>query len=122
MPNKPVKNTLYPFAPNNFIGGGCANTICACNAVIGGGYNNCVCGDYSAILGGCGNTDNGLQYVGIFGKNISALAPTTFHVNCLNACDTPFQNTTNPSGTIFKFDSSLVTPLPTGALPLYIMP
>ncbi len=42
-----------------------------------------------------------------------------FHVNCLNACDTPCNSTMGvvPIGTIFACDSGI---LPAGAMPLYI--
>lgn len=42
------------------------------------------------------------QYAGIFGQNVSAVAPNTFHVECLNACATPaFAGLgTYPAGTL----------------------
>ena len=57
---------------------------------IGSGLNNTLSGNYNAILGGQGNTiGGGFDHVGIFGKNITNVCSNTFHVNCLNACDTP---------------------------------
>ena len=88
------------------IAGGQSNMICAGTAHTGilGGINNCIAGSCSAILGGSGNFDNGLNYAGIFGFNINnpaAMAANTFHVNCLNACDTPGPGGTYPSGSIY---------------------
>ena len=85
---------------------------------IGSGLNNTLSGNYNAILGGQGNTiGGGFDHVGIFGKNITNVCSNMFHVNCLNACDTPVWSPTLLSGTIFK---SVGAP-PTGT-PLYIMP
>jgi hypothetical protein len=56
---------------------------------------------------------------GVFGCDITAVASKTFHVNCLNAANTPlYSGTAFPTGTIFKSNGTL----PAGALPLYIAP
>jgi hypothetical protein len=80
-----------------------------------GCVGNTVSGYYSAILGGKGNlvTHN---CAAAFGNGISSVAPNTFHVNCLNACDTPAYVGGLPPGTIFKS----ATPPPLGT-PLYII-
>jgi len=110
----------------SFIGSGQYNCITgavsggqASYGVIPGGCNNTISNStFSAILGGSGNTVGaGYDHVGIFGKNITNVCSNTFHVNCLNACDTPGWSAGLPSGTIFK---SAGTPL-TG-IPLYIIP
>jgi hypothetical protein len=88
-------------------------------SVIAGGRCNTVSGTYSAILGGFGNNDAGFNAAGIFGQNVTAVASNTFHVECLNAVNTPLPSAGHPSGTIFKYNGG---PLPAGALPLYIMP
>ncbi len=49
------------------------------------------------------NNDNGLAYVGIFGSNINNpanMSANTFHVNCLNAIDTPLAFVGAPSGSV----------------------
>ena len=57
---------------------------------------------YSSILGGSGNNDNGCTYAGMFGFNLGAVANNTFHVNCLNACDTLiYTGGPLPRGSIF---------------------
>ena len=111
----------------NFIGGGGNNCIMFPSSgpvteynLIGGGCNNVICASYSAIFGGSDNNDNGFQYAGIFGYNIGAVAQKTFHVNCLNACDTPYLSALTsapPIGTIYACDSG--TPF-VGSFPLYI--
>jgi hypothetical protein len=58
-------------------------------SVIAGGRCNTVSGTYSAILGGFGNNDAGFNAAGIFGQNVTAVASNTFHVECLNAVNTP---------------------------------
>ena len=70
--------------------------------------------------GGLSNTVSGFNWAGIFGCDITAVADCTFHVNCLNAKDTPPYSAALPHGTIFYVPVS-ATP-PTGALALYIMP
>ena len=105
--------------------GGHDNRVSGGNGVIAGGYNNVVTGANSAILGGSGNNDNGLAYVGIFGQNINNplnMSANTFHVECLNAINTPaVPNLAHPSGTIVKWDPAL-GPVPANYLALYIAP
>ena len=82
------------------------------------------------VFGSLGKPNGGIgagcSYAGFFGCNLndpSAMSLNTFHVNCLNACDTPLLGAFPfVSGAIFKYDSTLPFPLPLGALPLYIMP
>jgi hypothetical protein len=106
------------------IAGGYGNLIAtgADCSFIGGGRGNTVSGAYSAILGGYNNNDNGFNFVGIFGQNINNpanMAPNTFHVNCLNAINTPLF-TLGPfvPGTIYYVPVG--TPPPVGACALYI--
>ena len=77
-------------------------------------------GKINAILGGHCNNDNGLNYAGIFGCCVIAVACNTFHVECLNACNTPVfgGSGTYPFGTIFTCCCGCG--LPMGALPLFI--
>ena len=86
---------------------------------ITGRSRNTSSGAYSSILGGSGNNDGGFNWAGIFGCNIGGQADKTFHVNCLNACDTPLAAIGLPSGTIAKVVGGFIPP---GALPLVIMP
>ena len=87
----------------NFIGGGEINQIddggaATSHSLIGGGQNNCICagtnhssifggnrnmvsGSFSSILGGSSNCDNGLDYVGIFGQNVTGVMNNAFHAN-----------------------------------------
>lgn len=70
---------------------------------------NTVAGVCSAILGGSGNTISAAyNHAGIFGCNVAAVAGNTFHVNCLNACDTPGSGT-YPSGTIYYKSCTAIT-------------
>ena len=110
----------------SFIGSGQNNCItgaisggCASFGVISGGCNNTISNAcFSAILGGSGNTIGaGFDHVGIFGQNITNVCSNTFHVNCLNACDTPGYSASLPTGTIFKHSGSA----PPSGTPLYIM-
>jgi len=78
---------------NNYING-------ANYASILGGSNNTVSGNYSSIFGGSGNNDMGFAFAGIFGQNVNAVAPNTFHVECLNAVNTPAASAGFPSGTV----------------------
>lgn len=98
---------------HSFIGGGQSNTVSAECASILGGQNNTVSGAYSSILGGLNNNDGGFPFSGIYGNGITAVAPDTFHVSCLNAVNTPTGAGPFPAGTI----SYTPTPvLPPGAL------
>ena len=56
---------------------------------IEGGHNYTTTGACSSILGGSRNNDGGFAYAGIFGQNVTAVAPNTFHVECLSAVNTP---------------------------------
>ena len=94
---------------NNHIGD-ITLTLSANCSFIGGGLNNRVTGDFSAILGGNGNNDNGLAFAGIYGNGITAVAPDTFHVSCLNAVNTPLAFAA-PTGTIMY--KTFATLLPT---------
>ena len=40
------------------------------------------------VIGGSGNTVNH-DYAGIFGNGLTSAASNTFHINCLNAINTP---------------------------------
>jgi hypothetical protein len=115
-------NSLQDNSIYSFIGGGRQNVIQTTSTYgfIGGGCNNAISGAYSGILGGCNNNDAGCAFAGIFGCNITAAAPKTFHVNCLNACDTPIwvSGSPFPYGTIFTCCSGCG--LPFGACPLFI--
>ncbi len=51
--------------------------------------SNITTGAFSSILGGSGNNVGGLNNVFIAGIGITAVAPNTFHVECLNAVNTP---------------------------------
>ena len=75
-------------------------------------------GKINAILGGHCNNDNGCCYAGIFGCGIIAVACNTFHVECLNACNTPCSSTMGsvPVGTIFLCNS--IPPI--NSFPLWI--
>ena len=59
---------------------------------------------------GLSNTVSGFNWAGIFGCDITAVADCTFHVNCLNACDTPDYGLGLPTGTVFKSTSSTLQP------------
>lgn len=116
------------------IAGGCNNSILASNysgilsgrlneiysssnySSILGGLSNCVSGEFSSILGGQGNLVTH-QWASASGYNVASVADCTFHVNCLNACDTPLGPGTLPSGTIFYS----TTPI-SGGRALYIVP
>jgi len=110
---------------NSFVGGGITNSVYnSCSSVVGGGLNtvsgayssvlggtfNTVSGDYSSILGGSGNSDGGFNYAGVFGQGVTAVAPNTFHVECLNAVNTPNITTGPATGTVSYY-------LVTGAWP-----
>ena len=74
------------------------------NSFIAGGAYNTISSPYSSILGGSGNTIGvGFQYAGVFGQNVNAVASNTFHVECLNAVNTPISTVASsfPIGTIF---------------------
>ena len=53
------------------------------------GQNNTVSGSCSAILGGSGNNDNGFNYVGIFGQNVTGVINNAFHAENLVAQNMP---------------------------------
>ena len=95
---------LKSFNPRNLI----SDYNCNCFSNILGGANNTMSGMYSSILGGSGNNDNGFNYAGVFGQNIVAVAPNTFHVECLNAVNTPCWPGfgTYPSCTVVKIGTS----------------
>ncbi len=92
----------YIFEQCSSIVGGCQNTINAggVGSFIAGGDTNTISGACSSILGGSGNNDGGFAYAGIFGQNVTAVAPNTFHVECLNAVNTPIYGGALPSGTL----------------------
>jgi hypothetical protein len=98
------------------ISGGYGNLIAAgadCS-FIGGGRANTVNGTYSSILGGSGNTVGAAySYAGIFGQNLNAVSSNTFHVECLNAVNTPGPGCPfgAPPGTIF-WDNVVGMPWP----------
>jgi hypothetical protein len=96
---------------HSFVGGGCDNVVDGSCSSIFGGYKNYVAGDCSVILGGANNNDMGMAYVGIFGNSINAVAPNTFHVNCLNAVNTPPYSGLFPAGTISWKTLSAINPL-----------
>ena len=100
--------------------GGRCNTVNASYSSILCGGCNTVCAVYSSILGGSGNSvAAAYPYSGIFGQNVAAQASNTFHVECLNAINTPcYTGTAFPPGTIFACCPG--SGLPFGALPLYI--
>ena len=117
------KNAINNNSNGSAIAGGYTNLIGSTGgnqemSFIGSGCNNCIInGPMGAILGGCGNTVSH-AYAGVFGKGVSSSAVNTFHVNCLNACDTPSTYSASlPKGAIF-YDSG--TPPTACALPLYI--
>ena len=120
-------NSIFSASNYSFIGGGRNNHIgSTCwqgYGVIAGGRDNTTAGgtgftaQFSAILGGCNNTVNH-DFAGIFGCGITSVANNTFHVECLNAVNTPTGVAGLPSGTIVKVSGAP----PMGALPLYIMP
>lgn len=84
------RNSINPGVSLSFIGGGQGNAILkGIDSAIWGGETNIVTANCNAILGGFQNTDSGYSLVGIFGCNIAAVANNTFHINCLNTCDTP---------------------------------
>lgn len=119
----------------NFIGGGFCNNVDGAGAFsfIGSGAHNCalnvhsgvllgsantVNASYSTVLGGSGNTIGVTHaYSAIFGQNLNSAAANTFHVECLNAINTPVYNPLLPTGTIYYATSC---PFP-GACALYIM-
>ena len=99
----------------------CIMNLAKIHSFIGSGCNNIVEGSFSSVLTGCRSCDNGFDYAGVFGCAVVAQAANTFHVECLNAVNTPtyVAGPGFPSGTIFKYTGGA---LPAGALPLYIMP
>ena len=95
---------LAPGSTNScyaFIGAGRLNTICNQGTSIVGGNQNTVSGIYSSILGGSGNNDNGKDYVGIYGCNVSGVLSCAFHANNFVGQNLP---TTSPgiSGAFWK--------------------
>ncbi len=89
--------------------------ICAgvCYASILGGFSNTNSGIYSAILGGCGNTISAAyQYVGIFGKGVTAQINNALHLENLflkpggYCTHNGFVGVPFPSGTIYVDTSS----------------
>jgi len=126
-------NAITGCAETSFIGGGYGNCLKQTGTVIGGGFGNQVAGiyssvlggmsnsasgAYSSILGGSGNSDGGFNYAGVFGQGITAVAPNTFHVECLNAINTPiYTGLGYLPGTIFGLCN--LYPPPVGAYPLY---
>jgi hypothetical protein len=89
-------------------------------SVITGGRCNTVSGTYSAILGGFGNNDAGFNAAGIFGQNVTAVASNSFHVECLNAVNTPCLTSGGlPAGSIGFITCG--TAIPAGAKALYII-
>ena len=69
-------------------------------------------------MGGCSSGDGGFNYAGVFGQGIIAQAANTFHVECLDAVNTPsVYSEAWPIGTIFM---SATPPGATCVLPLYI--
>ena len=91
------------------------NEVPTCYNVIAGGLGNTVCAPFGAILGGRGNTVSH-AYSAVYGCNVASVSDKTFHVNCLNACDTPPYNASCPVGTIMYS-----TTVPAGAKALYII-
>ncbi len=88
---------------NNIVTGGVS--------VITGGRHQTSSGDYNAILGGGYNNDCGFSHVAIFGQNVNAVANNTFHVECLNAANTPnVAAGPFPTGTIFWKAGNLLGP------------
>ncbi len=77
---------------------------------IEGGHNYTTTGACSSILGGSGNNDGGLNNVFIAGNGITAVTPNTFHVEYLNAVNTPVAGPF-PSGTMMY--KTFATLLPT---------
>jgi hypothetical protein len=71
---------------------------------------------------GLSNPHGGFNWAGIFGCDITAVADCTFHVNCLNAKDTPVWTGSGlpfPIGTVFSCNSGGAG-VPLGALPLFV--
>lgn len=105
-----------------FIGSGtqnCIDAVGANHSFIGGGAQNVIRSSCSAILGGDGNTvAAGFTHVGMFGSGLNTCSSFTFHVNCLNAVNTPPYNPGLPVGTIYFIPVG--APVPAGACALYI--
>ena len=59
---------------------------------------------------GLSNTVSGFNWAGIFGCDITAVADCTFHVNCLNAKDTPLGASSLPAGSIFYWPAGTPPP------------
>ena len=114
-------NTITAVPKNDFntISGGYCNTISQPNGFIAGGAYNTVSGIYSSILGGNHNTVSH-NYSAAFGSGVLSAADHTFHVECLNALNTPcYTGGAFPTGTIYTCCPG--GGLPTGhACPLYI--
>ncbi len=98
------------------IGGGQGNKVCigTTHSSIFGGNNNCVSGSCSAILGGSGNNDGGLNWVGIFGCNITGVLNNAFHANQFVAQNMVIAGTPVPTGTLYYCN------LGPGNCPVYI--
>jgi hypothetical protein len=85
-----VKNVISSGTLYDFIGGGECNTVSNSYGSVVGGCNNLVSGLYSSILGGSGNIAGAaLNYAGIFGCNVHAVASCTFHANNFVAQNMP---------------------------------
>lgn len=115
-------NQIFNASNDSFIGAGCGNVIGGAGwqcmsfigagaenvidggtyGVIGGGLNNRVTQPFSAVLGGRNNTVNH-TCSGIFGDGLTSAAANTFHVNCLNAVNTPvYTGIPYPLGTVIR--------------------
>jgi len=103
------------------ISGGTFNTVTNDSSFIGGGRYNTVASRCSSIPGGQNNyIAAAFPFSAVFGASVNAVASYTFHVQCLNACNTPSIPTVAfPIVTIVKWDSTL-GPVPAGFMPLYI--
>ena len=109
---------------SSMIVGGVSNTICGSDyaSIAGGLSNSILAAKYSAILGGA-NSRVSHDYAAVFGAGLVSCACHTFHVECLNAINSPLQSSASPeypSGTIFRYNAAYY--VPTGACPLNIIP
>ena len=104
------------------IAGGQNNIVAGTGSGILGGIGNQVLGNCSAILGGSGDTVSATySYAAVLGQGIAAVANNMFHVEKINAINTPvIPSITLPPGAIVKWNPS-IGPLPAGALALYIV-
>ncbi len=100
-----INNHICTGSDNGFVGAGEGNVIDVNSdySTIAGGRQNLICGRFSAILGGTSNVINiGHDYSAAFGQGVMSAAANTFHVECLNAINTPAYAFGLPAGTYMK--------------------